>query len=51
MSLFVFAKLTLPYRRQRRKHYLKTKKEPIYTALLLSGKLESQLSKVCRPYP
>ena len=31
---------------QRRKHYLKTQREPIYTALLLSGKLESHLSEV-----
>ena len=31
---------------QRRKHYLKTQREPIYTALLLSGKLDSHLSKV-----
>ena len=31
---------------QRRKHYLKTKKEPIYTALLLSGELDSHLSEV-----
>ena len=30
---------------QRRKHYLKTQREPIYTALLLSGKLDSHLSK------
>ena len=31
---------------QRRKHYLKTKREPIYTALLLSGELDSHLSEV-----
>ena len=31
---------------QRRKHYLKTQREPIYTALLLSGKLDSHLSEV-----
>ena len=31
---------------QRRKHYLKTQQEPVYTALLLSGKLESHLSEV-----
>ena len=31
---------------QRRKYYLKTKREPIYTASLLSGKLESHLSEV-----
>lgn len=31
---------------QRRKHYLKTKRDSIYTALLLSGKLESHLSEV-----
>ena len=30
----------------RRKHYLKTKREPIYTALLLSGELDSHLSEV-----
>ena len=31
---------------QRRKHYLKTQQEPVYTALLLSGKPESHLSEV-----
>ena len=31
---------------QRRKHYLKTKREPIYTALLLSGKLDNHLSEI-----
>lgn len=31
---------------QRRKHYLKTQREPIYTALLLSGKLDSHLSEI-----
>lgn len=31
---------------QRRKHYLKTQREPIYTALFLSGKLDSHLSEV-----
>lgn len=31
---------------QQRKHYLKTQREPIYTALLLSGKLDSHLSEV-----
>ncbi len=31
---------------QRRKRYLKTQQEPVYTALLLSGKLESHLSEV-----
>ena len=31
---------------QRRMHYLKTKREPIYTALLLSGELDSHLSEV-----
>lgn len=31
---------------QRRKHYLKTQREPIYTALLLSGELDSHLSEV-----
>lgn len=31
---------------QRRKHYLKTHREPLYTALLLSGKLDSHLSEV-----
>ena len=31
---------------QRRRHYLKTHREPIYTALFLSGELECHLSKV-----
>ena len=31
---------------QRRKHYLKTQREPIYTALLLSGKLDCHLSEI-----
>ncbi len=31
---------------QRRKHYLKTQREPIYTALLLSGKLDNHLSEI-----
>lgn len=31
---------------QRRKHYLKTHREPIYTALLLSGELDSHLSEM-----
>ena len=31
---------------QRRKHYLKTQREPIYTALLLSGKLGNHLSEI-----
>ena len=31
---------------QRRKHYLKTQREPIYTALLLSGKLDDHLVEV-----
>lgn len=31
---------------QRRRHYLKTQREPIYTALLLSGKLDSHLSEM-----
>lgn len=31
---------------QRRRHYLKTHREPIYTALLLSGKLDSHLSEI-----
>lgn len=30
---------------QRRRHYLKIQREPIYTALLLSGKLDSHLSE------
>ncbi len=30
---------------QRRRHYLKTQREPIYTALLLSGKLDSHLAE------
>lgn len=31
---------------QRRKHYLKTQRGPIYTALLLSGELNSHLSEI-----
>lgn len=31
---------------QRRKHYLKTQREPVYTALLISGRLDSHLSEV-----
>ena len=31
---------------QRRKYYLKTQRKPIYTALLLSGKLDSHLSEI-----
>lgn len=31
---------------QRRKHYLKTQRESIYTALLLSGKLDNHLSEI-----
>ena len=31
---------------QRRRHYLKTYREPIYTALFLSGELDSHLSEV-----
>ncbi len=31
---------------QRRKHYLETQREPIYTTLLLSGKLDSHLSEI-----
>ncbi len=31
---------------QRRKHYLKTHRKPIYTALLLSGKLDGHLSEI-----
>ena len=31
---------------QRRKHYLKTHREPIYTALLFSGELDSHLSEI-----
>lgn len=31
---------------QRRKHFLKTQREPIYTALLLSGKLDNHLSEI-----
>ena len=31
---------------QWRKHYLKTQREPIYTALLLSRKLDSHLSEI-----
>lgn len=31
---------------QRRRHYLKTLREPIYTALLLNGKLDSHLSEI-----
>ena len=31
---------------QRRRHYLKAQRKPIYTALLLSGKLDSHLSEI-----
>ena len=31
---------------QRRKHYLKVHREPLYTALLLSGKLDNHLVEV-----
>lgn len=31
---------------QRRRHYLKTQQEPIYTALFLSGKLDSHLAEI-----
>lgn len=31
---------------QRRRHYLKTHREPIYTALFLAGELDSHLSEV-----
>lgn len=31
---------------QRRKHYLKTQRGPIYTTLLLSGELNSHLSEI-----
>jgi hypothetical protein len=31
---------------QRRKHYLKTQRGPLYNALLLSGKLDSHLSEI-----
>ena len=31
---------------QRRRHYLKTHREPIYTALFLSGELDCHLSEV-----
>lgn len=31
---------------QRRRHYLKTQRGPIYTALLLGGKLDSHLSEI-----
>lgn len=31
---------------QRRRHYLKTYREAIYTALLLSGKLDAHLSEI-----
>lgn len=31
---------------QRRKHYLRTQREPVYAALLLGGKLDSHLSEV-----
>lgn len=31
---------------QRRRHYLKTQREPLYTTLLLSGKLDSHLSEI-----
>lgn len=31
---------------QRRRHYLKTQQEPLYTALFLSGKLDSHLAEI-----
>ena len=31
---------------QRRRHYLKTQREPLYNALLLSGKLDKHLTEV-----
>lgn len=31
---------------QRRGHYLKTQREPVYTALFLSGELDSHLSEI-----
>lgn len=31
---------------QRRRHYLKTQREPIYNALLLSGKMDGHLSEI-----
>lgn len=31
---------------QRRRHYLKTQREPLYNALLLSGKLDNHLTEV-----
>lgn len=31
---------------QRRRHYLKTHRQPIYTALFLSGELDSHLSEI-----
>lgn len=31
---------------QRRRHYLKTHRKPIYTALFLSGELDSHLSEI-----
>lgn len=31
---------------QRRRHYLKTQQEPIYIALLFSGKLDGHLSEI-----
>lgn len=31
---------------QRRRHYLKTHREPIYTALFFSGELDSHLSEI-----
>lgn len=31
---------------QRRRHYLKIQREPIYTTLFLSGKLDSHLSEI-----
>lgn len=31
---------------QQRKHYLKTQREPIYTALLLGGKLDGHLCEI-----
>ena len=35
---------------QRRRHYLKTQRAPIYTALLLSGKLDGHPPERARPF-
>ena len=45
-NLFPPGRISVGIWGQRRKHYLKTQREPIYTALLLSGKLDNHLSEI-----